>query len=53
MWAMVRDRLMDRLHADPAVREALPGLEADVRTGGTTPTLAAEEILKHLGLGDP
>ncbi|GAA1258620.1 methylmalonyl Co-A mutase-associated GTPase MeaB [Pseudonocardia aurantiaca] len=50
MWAMVRDRLMDRLHADPGVRDALPRLEAEVRAGDLTATLAAEEILKHLGL---
>jgi LAO/AO transport system kinase len=50
MWAMVRDRLMDRLHADPGVRDALPRLEGEVRAGDLTPTLAAEEILKHLGL---
>jgi LAO/AO transport system kinase len=50
MWAMVRDRMMDRLTSDPAVREALPGLERDVRAGGLTPTLAAERLLGALGL---
>jgi LAO/AO transport system kinase len=50
MWAMVRDQLMDRLNADPAVREALPRLEADVRAGDLTPTLAAGEVLQRLGL---
>jgi LAO/AO transport system kinase len=53
MWAMVRDRLMDRLRSDPGVREALPGLEHDVRAGGLTPTLAAEQILECLGLDGP
>lgn len=48
MWTMVRDRLMDRLHNDPAVREAIPRLEAEVRAGSLTPTLAAEEILALL-----
>ncbi len=48
MWAMVRDQLMDRLHADPAVREALPGLEREVRSGELTPTLAARTILDVL-----
>ncbi|WP_369392493.1 methylmalonyl Co-A mutase-associated GTPase MeaB [Streptomyces sp. CG1] len=44
-WAMVRDELLDRLHADPAVREAAPDLERQVREGQLTATLAAERIL--------
>jgi LAO/AO transport system kinase len=48
MWAMVRDRLLDRLQSDPAVREAIPGLERDVRAGELTATLAAERILGQL-----
>jgi LAO/AO transport system kinase len=51
MWSMVRDRLMDRLTSDPAVRAALPELEHDVRGGDLTPTLAAERILDALGSG--
>jgi LAO/AO transport system kinase len=50
MWAMVRDRLLDRLQSDPGVRDALPGLERDVRAGELTATLAAERILGQLGL---
>ena len=50
MWAMVRDQLMDRLQSDANVREAIPQLERDVRGGGLTPTLGAQEILKRLGL---
>ena len=49
MWAMVRDQLMDRLQSDPGVREALPGLEREVRAGERTPTLAAQAILESLG----
>ena len=48
MWGMVRDQLMDRLTSDPAVREALPGLEREVRGGELTPTLAAQAILDVL-----
>ncbi|MEU2225897.1 methylmalonyl Co-A mutase-associated GTPase MeaB [Streptomyces sp. NPDC018347] len=44
-WAMVRDELLGRLHADPAVREAAPDLERQVREGRLTATLAAERIL--------
>ena len=51
MWATVRDRLLDRLHDDPAVRAALPDLEAAVRAGELTATLAAEAVLGRLGTG--
>ncbi|MER7920551.1 MULTISPECIES: methylmalonyl Co-A mutase-associated GTPase MeaB [unclassified Streptomyces] len=44
-WAMVRDELLGRLHADPAVRAAAPELERQVREGKLTATLAAERIL--------
>ncbi|TWV57532.1 methylmalonyl Co-A mutase-associated GTPase MeaB [Streptomyces misionensis] len=44
-WAMVRDELLGRLHASPAVREAAPDLERRVREGTLTATLAAEQIL--------
>ncbi|HYH30404.1 MAG TPA: methylmalonyl Co-A mutase-associated GTPase MeaB [Pseudonocardia sp.] len=49
MWAVVRDRLLDRLHADPGVREALPEVERAVRAGELTPTLAAQQLLDRLG----
>ena len=48
MWSTVRDRLMDRLRDAPAVRAALPGLEAAVRAGELTATLAADAVLDHL-----
>jgi LAO/AO transport system kinase len=48
MWATVRDRLMDRLRDDPAVRAAIPQLEAEVRAGERTATAAAETVLDHL-----
>ncbi|MBW0104272.1 methylmalonyl Co-A mutase-associated GTPase MeaB [Pseudonocardia sp. KRD291] len=48
MWAMVRDRLMDRLLTDPGLKEKLPGLTRDVRGGELTPTLAAQTILDAL-----
>ena len=49
MWATVRARLMDRLRDDPAIRAALPELEAAVRAGRLTATLAAETVLGRLG----
>jgi len=48
MWATVRDRLMDRLRDDPAVRAEIPRLEAGVRAGELTATLAAETVLDRL-----
>ncbi|MFF1723917.1 methylmalonyl Co-A mutase-associated GTPase MeaB [Streptomyces sviceus] len=48
-WAMVRDELLGRLHADPAVQSLAPDLEQQVRDGRLTATLAAERILKAFG----
>ncbi|MEU0970677.1 methylmalonyl Co-A mutase-associated GTPase MeaB [Streptomyces sp. NPDC005917] len=45
-WSMVRDELLGRLSAHPAVRAAAPDLERQVRDGTLTATLAAERILK-------
>ncbi|MFZ3599016.1 methylmalonyl Co-A mutase-associated GTPase MeaB [Streptomyces sp. BH104] len=44
-WTMVRDDLLRRLHADPSVRSLAPELEAQVRAGTLTATLAADRIL--------
>jgi LAO/AO transport system kinase len=49
MWATVRDRLMDRLRDDPAVRAEIPRLEAEVRAGELTASLAADAVLGRLG----
>ena len=48
MWSMVRDRMMDRLLTDPGLKERLPELTREVRTGDLTPTLAAQQILDVL-----
>lgn len=45
MWAMVDDQLRRTLHEHPAVRATAPGLEADVRNGTITATLAAQQVL--------
>lgn len=49
VWAMVRDQLLDRLKSDPAVRGLAPELEASVRAGTLTATLAAERLLAAFG----
>ncbi len=51
MWAMVEDRLMTTLKADPKVKDAVAELERAVAEGATTPSLAAERILKAFGIG--
>ncbi|MEV7733921.1 methylmalonyl Co-A mutase-associated GTPase MeaB [Streptomyces sp. NPDC088921] len=48
-WAMVRDELLGRLHADSAVQSLAPDLEQQVREGRLTATLAAERILEAFG----
>ncbi|MFG2869731.1 methylmalonyl Co-A mutase-associated GTPase MeaB [Streptomyces sp. NPDC048338] len=50
-WTMVRDELLARLHADPAVRALTPEVERQVRAGELTATRAAERILGVLGDG--
>ncbi|MFI9612226.1 methylmalonyl Co-A mutase-associated GTPase MeaB [Streptomyces sp. NPDC052023] len=52
-WTMVREDLLGRLHAHPAVRALAPDLERQVREGELTATLAAERILRAFGGGEP
>jgi LAO/AO transport system kinase len=50
MWAMIEERLIGRLKSDPAVKARLPALQAAVAEGRLSPSLAAEEIAKALGV---
>jgi len=50
MWAMLEDRVMARLRADPALRARLPKLEAAVADGRISPAVAVDELAKSLGL---
>jgi LAO/AO transport system kinase len=45
-WQMVRDAVLSRLLANPAVRKARAEVERQVLTGELTPALAAQQILK-------
>jgi LAO/AO transport system kinase len=45
-WTLFSDRALDRLTRDPRVRELRPRLEADVRAGRLTATLAAQRLLE-------
>lgn len=49
MYAMIEGRLMARLHGQKEIATRLKTLEADIRVGKTTPTLAVEEIMELLG----
>jgi LAO/AO transport system kinase len=44
-WSMVTNQLLSALHNAPRVRELTPIVEAKVRSGELTATLAAEQIL--------
>jgi LAO/AO transport system kinase len=45
MWSEVNDSLYAALREDPAVRQAIPGLEAAVAAGRLPPNAAARQIL--------
>ncbi|MFW6336556.1 MAG: methylmalonyl Co-A mutase-associated GTPase MeaB [Phycisphaeraceae bacterium] len=45
LWAMIDDRLRQRLHDHPAVQERREAVERKVKAGELPPTLAADELL--------
>jgi len=45
MWAMVEDRLRDRLRASPEVANLADLLEQQVVAGQVAPAAAAEQVL--------
>lgn len=50
MWAMVDDRLVQRLKSDAKVKALIPGLERDVADGRLTPALGVEHLFKAFGV---
>ena len=46
MWAMLEDRLLGGLRAEPSVREILPSIESQVAAGALTPSRAVETLLQ-------
>ncbi len=50
MWTMLEERLHERLRTDPKLKSKLPKIEADVAAGTLSPTLAADEIARMIGL---
>ena len=49
MWAMVEDRLLEQLHAHPAVGSMVLDTEAAVAGGDLSPSVAANQILDAFG----
>ncbi|NIX76849.1 methylmalonyl Co-A mutase-associated GTPase MeaB [Microvirga terricola] len=50
MWALVHERLHDRLTHDPALKKRLPEIEGSIAEGSLSPDAGATEIVKLLGL---
>lgn len=50
MWSLVEDRIREKLKSDPKLKSKMPALEKAVAEGKQPPALAAEEILKLLGI---
>jgi LAO/AO transport system kinase len=49
MWALVQERVQERLTRDPAVRDRLPAIERAVTEGRLSPTAGAAEIAALAG----
>ena len=45
MWTEIREGMMSSLKDNPAAARLIPTLEAQVKSGRTTPTLAAQKLL--------
>ena len=50
MWAMLEDRLHERLRSDPSLKTKLPQIEKAVAAGTLSPVLAVEQIAHALGI---
>ncbi len=50
MWAMVHDRIRDRIATDARLRDRLPAIESAVAEASLSPAAGADEIAALLGL---
>jgi LAO/AO transport system kinase len=50
MWALVHERLYERLHHDRALRQRVPEIEKAIADGALSPNAGASEIVKLLGI---
>jgi LAO/AO transport system kinase len=53
MWSMVEHRVLDRVHADPGVRQLAPVVERRIRDGTMTAAQGAQRIVDRLDGRDP
>jgi LAO/AO transport system kinase len=49
MWSMVEDQLLSSFRSHPDVKGQLKRLEKELRSGDTTPTVAASKLLRAFG----
>ena len=52
MWALVHERVHERLTSDPAVRGRVPAIERALAAGKLSPTAGADEIVGLLGIAE-
>jgi LAO/AO transport system kinase len=50
MWALVHERLHERLTHDPVLRRLVPEIERAIADGTLSPNAGASEIVKLLGI---
>ena len=50
MWALVHERLHERLTHDPALRQRVPAIEKAIADGTLSPNAGASEIVRLLGI---
>jgi len=50
MWALVNERMREKLAADATLRERLPAIERQLADGALSPVAAADEITALLGI---
>ena len=49
MWALLEERMLAPLRADPKLKAKLPQIEAAVAEGRLSPVLAADEVVRLIG----
>lgn len=50
MWALIEERMREKLLTDPRLRERLPAIEAAVRDATMSPAAGADEVAALLGV---
>ena len=50
MWALIDERMRERLTGNAAVRDRVPQIEREVAAGALSPMAGADTILRTLGM---